>query len=117
MEDLDFLYSLSLFLLCQASEVELQMAKDAFSAKFENLANLLLRYDFLEEALLQAFLQLFVTAGQTVVHVNFHGKQVEGLPKNMQKVSDTFVIFNVKILLDEYEVVDVFRLDAGFDFR
>ena len=106
MEDLDLLCPLGLLLLRQAREVELEVPEDAFSAKLKGLGDLLLCDELLEEAVLEAHLQLFIASSQTIVHVDLLGEQVEGLPEDVEEVGRSLITFDLKLFLDKYEVVD-----------
>ena len=84
----------------------MEVPEDAFSAKFESLGNLLFRDEFLEEALLQTHLQLFIAGCQSSVHVDLLGEQIEGLPEDVEEVRCSLVAFDLKLFLDKYEVAD-----------
>ena len=84
----------------------MEVPEDAFSAKFESLGNLLFRDEFLEEALLQTHLQLFIAGCQSSVHVHLLGEQIEGLPEDVEEVGRSLITFDLKLFLDKYEVVD-----------
>ena len=105
-KDLDFLRSLSLLLLGEASEEELEVAEDALPTVLEGLGYLFLVDQFLEEALLETSLQLLVATCQPIVHVSLLCEQIQGLPENVQQVGNSVFAVDLEVLLDEDEVVD-----------
>ena len=107
-EDLNALDPSDLLFLSEASEIELEMAKNSAFGIIQHFLNLLLVDKPLFEQAFQAILQLNETVllGLIQIHRRVHVEQIEGHPENLHRVRDGIRVCDLKVSLDENQVAD-----------
>ena len=107
-EDLNALDPSDLLFLSEASEVELEMAKNSAFGIIQHLLNLLLVDKPLFEQAFQAILQLHETVLLSLIqiHRGVHVEQIEGHPEDLHRVGDGIRVCDLKVSLDENQVAD-----------
>ena len=107
-EDLNALDPSDLLFLPEASEIELEMAKNSALGIIQHFLNLLLVDKPLFEQAFQANLQLNETVllGFIQIHRWVHVEQIQGHPEDLHHVRDGVHVCDLKVSLYENQVAD-----------